>query len=273
MSIFNFGGRKRFGGLLETILKQRAIHLEETFDRTYFSKIGSTPDLPKALEWPEWNGKSLAFLLQLKFSEINPNGAIPLMPTSGLLYIFYDQEQQTWGFDPKDKGSWRVLYFEDENEPLKMRRYPKDITVRYKPEMMLAPKIITTYLPADSDIVISHFPEDKDYEKYEELTASVYEELPAHQLGGYPLPIQSRDMDLDCQLTSNGIFTGDGPDYEDPRSKELEPGRTDWTLLLQIDSDEETFMWGDCGMLYFWIKKEDLSNLKFDDVWMILQCY
>jgi uncharacterized protein YwqG len=28
----------------------------------------------------------------------------------------------------------------------------------------------------------------------------------------------------------------------------------------------------ECGKLYFRIKKDDLSNLNFDDVWMILQC-
>ncbi|MBN2239580.1 MAG: DUF1963 domain-containing protein [Dehalococcoidales bacterium] len=39
------------------------------------------------------------------------------------------------------------------------------------------------------------------------------------------------------------------------------------------NSDDDTgMMWGDAGKLYFWIKKDDLKNADFTDVWMILQC-
>jgi len=31
-------------------------------------------------------------------------------------------------------------------------------------------------------------------------------------------------------------------------------------------------MWGDMGMLYFWIRAEDLAARRFERVWMILQC-
>jgi uncharacterized protein YwqG len=32
-------------------------------------------------------------------------------------------------------------------------------------------------------------------------------------------------------------------------------------------------MWGDGGRLYFWIPRESLAQRRFEDVWMILQCY
>jgi uncharacterized protein YwqG len=80
-------------------------------------------------------------------------------------------------------------------------------------------------------------------------------------------------MDLECQLVSNGLYCGDESGYNDARAKLLEENRSDWVLLLQIDSDDFCeMMWGDCGMLYFWIRKEDLAARNFDDVWMILQC-
>jgi uncharacterized protein YwqG len=108
---------------------------------------------------------------------------------------------------------------------------------------------------------------------YCEFRDSVYEGQPAHHLGGYPDPIQSEDMDLDCQLVSNGLYCGDESGYKDKRAAMLEAGRSDWTLLLQIDSDDGTeMMWGDGGTLYFWIRKDDLAARNFDDVWMILQC-
>jgi hypothetical protein len=39
--------------------------------------------------------------------------------------------------------------------------------------------------------------------------------LPAHHLGGYPDPIQGEDMELDCQLASNGLYCGDESGYND----------------------------------------------------------
>ena len=31
-------------------------------------------------------------------------------------------------------------------------------------------------------------------------------------------------------------------------------------------------MWGDCGMLYFWVREEDARKADFSRVWMVLQC-
>jgi uncharacterized protein YwqG len=81
-------------------------------------------------------------------------------------------------------------------------------------------------------------------------------------------------MELECQLVTNGLYTGNPSGYQDPRRKTLEAGAIDWTLLLQIDSDDRVgMMWGDVGMLYFWIRRQDLASRKFDKVWTILQCH
>ena len=47
-----------------------------------------------------------------------------------------------------------------------------------------------------------------------------------------------------------------------------------WILLFQMDAikvDDYELMFGDSGHIYFWIKKEDLKNKNFDNVWLILQ--
>jgi len=55
-------------------------------------------------------------------------------------------------------------------------------------------------------------------------------------------------LELECQLVTNGLYLGDLSGYKDPRRKELEPGADDWTLLIQIDSDDKAkMMWGDGG--------------------------
>jgi uncharacterized protein YwqG len=54
----------------------------------------------------------------------------------------------------------------------------------------------------------------------------------------------------------------------------LEAGADDWLLLLQLDSDGTAdVLWGDVGMLYFWIRRQDLQEQRFDKVWMTMQCH
>jgi len=46
-------------------------------------------------------------------------------------------------------------------------------------------------------------------------------------------------------------------------------------LLCQIssfDEDGAELMFGDCGLIYFSIKKEDLEKKNFDNIWLVLQC-
>ena len=92
------------------------------------------------------------------------------------------------------------------------------------------------------------------------------------QLLGHPALIQG-EMQLECQLVSNGLYCGDSSGYNDPRAKDLAKGAEDWRLLFQLESNEDIGMiWGDDGMLYFWIRYEDLVARAFEKSWMILQC-
>ncbi|WP_433089009.1 DUF1963 domain-containing protein [Dactylosporangium sp. CA-052675] len=81
-------------------------------------------------------------------------------------------------------------------------------------------------------------------------------------------------MHLDCQLVSNGVdLMAPGGYGDDPRVPVLRAGAAEWRLLWQVDTDEDGlgWMWGDMGMLYFWIRDEDLAAARFDRVWVILQ--
>ena len=58
----------------------------------------------------------------------------------------------------------------------------------------------------------------------------------------------------------------------DKEKLEIEEATKDWTLLFQLESYEgEDFdlCFGDCGRLYFWIKKEDLRNCNFDNTQLV----
>ena len=107
-----------------------------------------------------------------------------------------------------------------------------------------------------------------------EISDVVYGATPYHQMGGYPHPVQGDGMELECQLASAGLYLGDPSGYEDVRAKALESGAGDWRLLLQMDSDDNLgVMWGDAGIIYFWIREDDARARRFDQAWLVLQCH
>jgi uncharacterized protein YwqG len=94
---------------------------------------------------------------------------------------------------------------------------------------------------------------------------------PVHRLGGVPHEIQN-PMEAECELVRRG---------EDPhalpyaRQEEVAgEAKARWRLLLQVDSDDAAgLMWGDAGMLYYWIRDDDLAARRFDRAWCVMQCY
>lgn len=254
-------------------LRKPAIGIEKA-DESGFSKIGGLPTANASFQWPIWKEKPLAFLCQIDFATIHSSESTMLLPRDGILYFFYDQEQNTWGFDPKDRGSWKLIYVNEKNE-LEPISAPAGLNKAYiYKEKYIKFSEILTYPDWQDDRIGKLNLNDAQSDEYMELCSSIFKNRPAHQLFGYPSPIQGNDMDLESQLVSNGLYCGDASGYNEPRAKELEPGRHEWILLLQLDSDDDAgMMWGDAGRLYFWIRKKDLKNRNFSGAWMILQCY
>jgi uncharacterized protein YwqG len=273
-----------------------AVHLTAT-DNNVFTKIGGQPLADKNFEWPKWNGQSLAFIMQIKLSEITLLSNLQQFPQEGLLYVFYDKEQSTWGGSYKDKGSWKIIFC-PEHDDLHLVPYPQDIEDEYKyTEKKLGQTLIKTY-PSEDDITMKHLTREQrlhlthdQIDWCDDLAESAYGDSPRHQIGGIAYAIQDSDMDRECQLTflDGQILASSGrnsiADYDSPEAKKelgmkrkelrknLEKDSKDWILLLQVDSDDDAgMMWGDVGILYFWIRKDDLAQLNFENVWMILQC-
>lgn len=238
------------------------------------SRIGGLPSLPDDIPWPLWKGKPMAFLCQLGLREIPAGCERHGLPDSGVLCFFYNQEQETWGFDPKDEGSWRVIYAAAADIGDARRAAPDGLekgSIYPEKPVVLTP--VETYPDCQDDRVGALDLSDDQIDEYDEWRLRGFGDAPQHQLFGHPTPVQGNYMDLDCQLVSNGLYCGKPSGYRDPRAAELEKGRQDWMLLLQLDSDDDAgMMWGDCGMLYFWIRKDDLRAGRFDKCWMILQC-
>ncbi|MEH6978506.1 MULTISPECIES: YwqG family protein [Bacillus] len=227
------------------------------------SKLGGFPDLPDELKIPTYNDIPLHFIGQLNLEEVQPYHKGNPLPTKGMLYFFYDAEEQPWGFDPRDMGGHCVLYTKN-IENLKRRELQTEV---------FPPSIISfqeTWTLAKEKIEKTGLSNDDEWDLYKEIEDLYLDGL--HHLLGSAQAIQSEEMAEECHLVTNGISLGNGYP-SDKEIKHLPGSPQDWMLLLQLDTNDESGMyWGDTGLLYFWIKKEDLLRRNFQNTWLILQC-
>ena len=220
--------------------------------------LGGTPAAALGKPWPTWQGQPLDFLAQLDLAAVAAAGGPDWLPPTGILLFFYGPDER-WGFDPADRGSAVVMLAEPGTPPAASSAYP----LRY-----LEPVAGLSYPRADR--LAGRFDDESDADWDEALDFATPDE-PAHQIGGYPDPVQNDDMELECQLASNGIDVGTPAGYKSAAAKQLESGSSDWRLLLQIDSDDD-HMWGDLGKIYFWIREQDARAGDFSGIWLVLQC-
>lgn len=235
------------------------------------SKFGGTPDLPRNVDWfKEKNGKSLSFIAQINFSELQNYNASQNLPKKGILYFFYSAEQEAWGFDPKDKDKFKVFYSKNIDN-LENKDIPSDLKEHSIYKSCKLQFFDSVSLPDWESELVQKTLNDSEIDKYIEITST---EGSSNKILGYSDNIQG-EMELECQLVTNGLYCGDSSGYNDPKRKELENGSSDWRLLLQIDSeyDKTGTMWGDGGRLYFWIRQQDLGELNFEKSWVVLQCF
>jgi len=250
------------------------------------SRLGGAPDLPCGGEWPSYERRvesprsrvraPLDFIGQVRLADVPSVALPPGCPTSGLLSFFYDCEEQPWGFDPADRGGGQVMYHAEEVEVAQMT-LPREVRARATRASALQFGIEWTVPDADCD-------PDSDLARSDvsdrwndvERLISRWPDQPLHRLFGHPQNIQW-GMTVECQVVSSGGSFGGDSWKEDPRLVRLAAeGAKDWILLLQVDTDDDSdgpgWMWGDCGRIYFWIRRQDLAARRFDRAWTILQC-
>ena len=258
---------RAYGEILTTVKPHSipALMLRKTNASTK-SYLGGDPYLPPGVTWPSRDGKDLTFLACLDLAEVSATGTISWLPNQGILLFFYDAENQPWGFDPKDRGGWSVIYVDE-------------IGVNESAKVPTLPQFFVEFEEVESLPDWQRFDElgiDLDASDIDTYIDGYFEwngENMVHQIGGYPRPVQGDDMELEAQLASNGVYCGDGTAYQSEEGKRLESGAKDWRLLLQFSSDDDLdVMWGDVGDLYFWVKEQDSQQGNFSDVWLVLQC-
>ncbi|MCC5951877.1 MAG: DUF1963 domain-containing protein [Acidimicrobiia bacterium] len=211
------------------------------------SRFGGLPDVPSGFRWPRRH-RPLAFLVQLDLASLASFPAAAALPADGLLSFFYDATGQPWGGRASEQKAFRVFHFGA--TAALQRRHPPAGT---SPELLLpASDAVASHLdtlPAELPIWSERFDalEREPTDAY--LDEVQWPDVPAHQVLGYPRPIQ-RDL----------------------WGAESEP-RSPWASLLELDSHPALGVsWGDAGKLHWLLPRDDLAAGRFDRVHGQLQC-
>lgn len=213
----------------------------------------------------------MAFIGQIDLATTQQCLEVEWLPKSGRLLFFYHMEDEPWGFDPADRDAWRVVYT---TAPGQESPQPEDLSEDYRLNRVdLACQRVRVFPPVDREPAASLKLDAEEYYAYDEVRHAVYAGKPHHQVSGFPDCVQLDCMEEEAQLASNGLYCGDATGYQDARAATLRAGARDWRLLLQVDTDDDAgVMWGDCGLLYFWVKEQDAKRGDFSNVWVVLQC-
>ncbi len=255
------------------------------------SKIGGKPDLPKDFQWFYFKGEDyknrvenrpLSFLMQINCEEVHKYDKESLLPEKGMLYFFYELLSMSWGFSPQDRGSAKVFYYDGEIEDLVSADFPKDMEKDcIIPESKIDFENMNDY-PIDFFDYYDPDDSDEDMDRKEKEFAKELDELgyksDTTKLLGHPEFIQG-DCWEECEgVSRKNIYYGSAPiKYgSDEVKKSIKENAKDWILLMQmseLEIGDYGLYFGDSGKIYFNIRKEDLKNKNFDNVWLILQCY
>ncbi|AUZ04225.1 hypothetical protein ADP71_04280 [Vitreoscilla sp. C1] len=229
------------------------------------SKIGGMPDLPDSIAWPHAYEQPLAFVAQINLSEVTEWDLDEKLPTSGWLYFFYDALNEHWGNVPEDYWHFAVRYFDGDISQLKPAVPPEKLASEN--QFLSANTVFypQTTFPDESSVA---WPKvgltRKQWMSLGDLEEHVYELNSGryNQLLGHSTNLQSGMEQLCVQMSQHFFETEHG-------------SADDWVLLLQLDSNDKEcgMMWGDCGVLYFWIREQDLAQRRFEKCWCVMQCF
>ncbi len=141
------------------------------------SKIGGAPHLPKGMNWIAREGVPLTFIAQINMRDTMPYDQQKLLPQTGIIYFFYDSENQPWGFDPSDHNGWKVLYYHGDTSELMYTKPPSDQVVLYD-TCALSFSSEITLPPSDSEYIrklaLTPLEDSLYYDLREEMEEELY---------------------------------------------------------------------------------------------------
>lgn len=224
------------------------------------SKFTGYPYLPKSHVYPkDSNGELMPLLAQINFTQLPP---LPLFPKKGLLQFFISNIFN----HPIEKKvellfqqEFKIRYFRntlDENQlnhDFSYLEINRDFPIHKESKLEFHPKhepVSASDYRREKFLQISQL-ENEFISEDERTFEDIYFEnflAAEHKIGGYPYFIE-----YDTRKNSAFLKRFD-------------------TLLLQIVSnDEQGIMYGDTGVIKFFINEQSLRNLDFSSVYFIAE--
>lgn len=260
--------------LLETIIQKTSIpfvkiNLNPASTGPFDSKIGGMPYIPEGFEYPldltdGGNGRPLAFLAQLNFSEIPP---IEGFPRKGILQ-FYISDSENYGLNfeqPTQQKGFRVIFHKEPKEAMNTLDIPSSPLLPVRGEFRLS------FQEGKMPITCSDFRFDKH------LLESYNETFPSTQVTSVDRIPETRLENLYERLEAPGNRIGGYPDFVQIDPREYHHSCQEHTILLfQLTSMREgdySIQWGDNGTCTFLIRPEDLREQNFSNVIYNWDCY
>jgi len=224
------------------------------------SKFGGVPYWPEKTPYPEILQTPAKMLAQINFSELAQQGiTLPHFPTTGILQFFCPYEDDMLGltfegYNP-ECYSYLVIYHEN------TEKIPSDS------EFLVKISSNNEYMPFEHELSLS-FELKNEY-------LSLSDDYHVRKFYDFSEPLNDEEIDEFFESIDNTGSKIGGYAYftqDDPRTyqKIFKPD-DDWILLLQIDSDDN-LMWGDSGVANWFIKKQDLINKNFKNVFYTWDC-
>jgi uncharacterized protein YwqG len=246
------------------------------------SKFGGLPDAPVGFVWPQVPGaagpEAMEFVGQVRLADL-PTPLPEAVPNDGLLSFFTRWDEGRVFYHPPGTSLQRT---DSPNPPVEPA--PSGFWQRLRAGFRRDPDPRLTYRTCSLTFAAGVSPVDggssafetlklseSDSESYIELCEAGWEGGLKHQLFGHSSPVQN-EMELECDFSRRGEKM-----RWDSSPERFVAAMRDWVLLLQVDSDDGKdgpgWMWGDLGIVYFWIHRDDLASRAFDKIVCISQCH
>ena len=223
------------------------------------SKLGGRPDVADDFQWPHDNsGYPLSLLLQIDCADLAFLDREGLLPTSGQLYFFYELSKMRR--DGK-KNSVRVIYNDKPSSQLHPLDYPVNLGKQYQLQECRL-----------------QFSQRTSFPDIEEVGHLTHKRFKTHD--NIEFEVASGRLEKKYCPGSEGI--GNMLGYAFLIKKPIVKDLSDHLLLLQLDSSEyweeddemtHDLQFGDSGIIYFYIKREDLLARRFDNIIFALHSY
>jgi len=222
------------------------------------TRLGGPPLLPKGEKWPTAaDGDKLTFVGALDFAELP---RMDPLPSEGILALYWNRDWGGKGEGKKDfVAATRAFYLKPGDPTSEPEAPAQTLPITYKPLRGAAMPIA-----GDPQLVGEELRGSRDLGKLEQAMGELRRQgvYPHHVLGA---PIDAHGSVLRAMP---GFFNPTLGYLSEASRTRFSPAERDagkWMLLAQIEQQDD-FVIGDGGVLYFVILKQDLEAQRFDRV-------